>query len=66
MVVIMMCASPLDASTCDGVVRTANTFLIVEASTVQVQRDLDGIGMQNFFIRYKCFEMEERSIQTIN
>jgi hypothetical protein len=60
--VILMCASPVDARTCDVLVRTSNTFPTLEACTSQVRDDLSKMGLQNIYTRYKCYEMQQRSI----
>jgi hypothetical protein len=57
----MLCASPVDARTCDVMVRTSNSFATLQSCMAQVERDLEGMRLQNIYSRYKCFEMQERS-----
>jgi hypothetical protein len=59
---IMMCASPVDVRTCNVMVRTSNFFPTLEACSEQVRTDLDGMGLQNLYTRFQCFEMKQRSI----
>lgn len=58
---ILICASPVDARTCDVMVRTSNSFPTLNSCIAQVGKDLEGMGLQNIYTRFKCFEMQERS-----
>ena len=59
---ILMCSSPLDVRTCDVIVRTSNTFPSLQACTAQVRQDLDDMGLQNIYTKFKCYQMQGRSI----
>lgn len=60
--VILICGSPVDVRTCDVLVRTHGTFPTLQACTSQVKTDLEGMGLQNIYTRYKCYQMMGQSI----
>ena len=56
--VILICASPVDATSCDVLVRTSGGVFSQDTCIAQVKDDLSNMNVQNVYTRYKCFEMQ--------
>lgn len=57
--VILICATPVDARTCDVLVRTMNAFYSRKSCEEQVKTDLTNMLQgKNIYSRYKCYQMQ--------